>query len=296
MECFMDLHMHSAVSFDGEIPPAKLVQMCKDAGIRIMAIADHDTVKGVEEGLSAAKECGITCIPAAELYCLYKGVHFHVVGYGIDYKNPIFDQLGDNLYVQYIAANEKAIQLTNQLGFDVTAEQLDKYAISELYIGETFAEALLNDPRYVDHELLKPYREGGDRYEGALLNFYWDYYAQGKPCHVKIDYPPMEDVIRIILENGGVPVLAHPGQNLGDQLELFDEIVGLGMRGVEAFSSYHTPEQCEYFLKKGREYNLLVTCGSDFHGKLKPDVKLGGSGCTMDQREIEKQLQEFGLL
>lgn len=292
----MDLHMHSSASFDGEIEPTRLVKMCKDAGIRIMAIADHDTVAGVAEGLKAANEQGIVCIPAAELYCLYKGLHFHVLGYGIDYTNPVFEELGNHLYRQYIAANEKVIELTNQLGFELTPQQLDPYRVSDLYLGETFAEALLNDPRYVDCEMLMPYREGGEKCENAFVQFYWDYYSQGKPCHVTIDYLPMETIIKAIKDSGGVPVLAHPGQNLGNQLELFDEIVALGMEGVEAFSSYHTPEQNAFFLEKGREHHLLITCGSDFHGKLKPEVKLGGSGCTIDQHEIEKYLQEYGLL
>lgn len=296
MNCFMDLHMHSVHSMDGEIAPAKLVKMCKDAGIRIMAIADHDNVKGVEEGLKAAGECGITCIPAIELYCVYKGLHFHVLGYGIDYTNPVFNRYGQKLWDQYLAANDRLIELTNQLGFELTKEDLDAVSANGVYIGENFAEVLLNDPRYTEHELLKPYREGGSRSDRPYVNFYWDFYAFGKECYVEIVYPPMEEIIQVILENGGVPVIAHPGQNLKGHLELFDEIVALGMQGVEAFSSYHTEEENEFFLKKGREQNLLVTCGSDFHGWIKPDILVGGSGCTIDQKEIEAQLREYGLL
>lgn len=296
MESYIDLHMHSAYSMDGEFSPEKVVQKCKDAGICIMAIADHDNVKGVAEGLEAAKECGITCIPAIELYCMYKGLHFHMLGYGIDYMNPVFNQYGQALWDQYLAANARLLELTNQMGFELTKEQLDSVATNGVYIGENFAEVLLNDPRYVDHELLKPFRPGGSRSDRPYVNFYWDFYAFEKPCYVEIKYPSMEEIIGVILENGGVPVLAHPGQNLKGHLDLFDEIVDLGIRGVEAFSSYHTPEENEYFLKKGQEHDLLVTCGSDFHGWIKPDIQVGGSGCTVDQHEMEKQLKEYGLI
>ena len=95
---------------------------------------------------------------------------------------------------------------------------------------------------------------------------------------------------------GGIPVLAHPGNNLKDRYELFDAIIDAGVGGVEAFSSYHTPEAAQYFLEAGKRRRLLITCGSDYHGKTKPAIRLGRMHCTIDEHEIEAQLQEYGLL
>ncbi len=296
MSVYIDLHMHSSYSTDGEIAPEVLIQKCRDNGIRIMAIADHDNVKGVAEGLAAAEKYGITCIPAIELFAAFKENWYHVLGYGIDYMNPVFNDFGAKLDAQYMAMNDKLLELTNALGFELTKEQMDRYSEGAYYIYEEFAEALLDDPRYVDSELLKPYRKGGVKGDNPCVNFAWDFYTKGKPCYLKMEFPPMEEVLEAIHESGGVSVLAHPGQNLGKHLELFDEIVELGIQGVEAFSSYHTPEQSSYFLEKGKEYGLLITCGSDYHGKLKPEVVLGGNGCTIDQKEIEKQLKEYRLI
>ena len=95
---------------------------------------------------------------------------------------------------------------------------------------------------------------------------------------------------------GGKTVLAHPGNNLKDKYELFDEMVKIGIDGVEAFSSYHSQEAIDYFYKKAQEYDLLVTCGSDYHGKTKPSIHLGDSKCSIDQSLIEEQLKNNGLL
>src|SRR5699024_67151 len=103
-------------------------------------------------------------------------------------------------------------------------------------------EVLLGKEEYQDAELLKPYREGGRRSDNPFVNFYWDYYAQGKPCYTEIVYPSLEETIQLIHQAGGKAVLAHPGNNLKGCFERFDEMVALGLDGVEAFSSYHSPE------------------------------------------------------
>ena len=153
-----------------------------------------------------------------------------------------------------------------------------------------FAEVLLAKPEYKDHPLLFPYREGGSRADNALVNFYWDFYAQGKPCHVEIEIPTMKDIIQMIHQNHGLAVLAHPCINLNGKEELLCGIVSLGMDGIEAFSSYHTPQQATNRLEQARKYHLFYTCGSDFHGKTKPSIALGGHGCIASKEEMEREL------
>lgn len=296
MEKFIDLHMHSKYSDDGEFSPTQLVHQCHQAGIRIMAIADHNSVKAIDEAKAEAIKLHIKYIHATEIDCTYKGINLHVLGYGIDYTNPIFNQLEENILQQELACSLKKLELTNQLGFELKQEQLDALSESGVYTGEMFAEVLLNDERYVDHDLLKPYRKGGARSDNPYVNFYWDYYAQGKPCYTEVVYPSLEETIQIICDHDGIAVLAHPGNNLKGQFEVFDEMVKVGIQGVEAFSNYHDAETVKYFLQKGRELNILVTCGSDYHGKTKPAIELGETRCTINQREIEVQLKEYHLI
>lgn len=291
---YIDLHMHSMYSDDGEYTPTQLVDMCHEAGVKIMAIADHNWVKANEEAKKHADELGMTYIPAIEIDCTYKGVNLHVLGYGID-NQEVFNQLGEDIEKQEIACSMKKLELTNALGFDLKKEQLNALSTNGVYTGEMFGEALLNDSRYDDHELLKPYRQGGERSDNPYVNFYWDYYAQGKPCYTEIHFPTLEETIQLIHQHGGVALLAHPGNNLKGQFELFDEMVALGLDGVECFSSYHTSETNEYFYNKAKELNVLYTCGSDFHGKTKPSIYLGENGC-LNPQEIEDCLKAHHLI
>ena len=291
---YIDLHMHSMYSDDGEYTPTQLVDMCHEAGVKIMAIADHNWIKANEEAKKHADELGMTYIPAIEIDCTYKGVNLHVLGYGID-NQEVFNQLGEDIEKQEIACSMKKLELTNALGFDLKKEQLDALSTNGVYTGEMFGEALLNDSRYEDHELLKPYRQGGERSDNPYVNFYWDYYAQGKPCYTEIHFPTLEETIQLIHQHGGVALLAHPGNNLKGQFELFDEMVALGLDGVECFSSYHTSETNEYFYNKAKELNVLYTCGSDFHGKTKPSIHLGENGC-LNPQEIEDCLKAHHLI
>lgn len=293
---FIDLHMHTKYSDDGEYEPKVLVDMCHEAGISIMAIADHNTVQAVDEAMAHAQSLGMKYIPAIEIDCTYKGINLHVLGYGIDHHAPIFNELGENILKQELSCSLKKIELTNQLGFEVTKEQLDVLSSNGVYTGEIFAECLLNDERYQEHPLLKPYREGGDRSDNPYVNFYWDYYAQGKPCYTEIVYPSLEETIKIIKDHGGVVVLAHPGNNLKGQFEVFDDMVKIGMEGVEAFSNYHSKETNEYFYNKAKELDLIYTCGSDFHGKTKPSIRLSETGCFVDEHDIEAKLVEYKLI
>ena len=296
MNNYIDLHMHSKYSDDGEFSPKQLVQKCKDAGIQIMAIADHNSVKAIDEELKYCKEYGITWIAAIEIDCVYKGVNLHVLGYGIDYQDEEIIKLEENVLMQELKVSSKKLDLTNALGFHLTNEDMEKVSSNGVWTGEMFAQVLLEKEEYKHHEILKPYRKGGSRSDNPFVNFYWDYYAQGKPCYTEIIFPSFESIINLIYETGGISVLAHPANNLKDNYALFDDMAMLGLDGVEAFSSYHNEDESKYFYDKGKEYEMLITCGSDYHGLTKPSIFLNQVKCLIDQSEIEQQLHLYGLI
>ena len=122
-----------------------------------------------------------------------------------------------------------------------------------------------------------------------MVNFYWDYYAQEKPCYVKIHYPAMEEIIDMIHRSHGICVIAHPGVNLQGKEFLLDDIVSLGIDGIEAFSSYHRKEQAQFYYQKAQEKHILCTCGSDYHGKTKPSIEIGQHHCPISYEERLKE-------
>jgi predicted metal-dependent phosphoesterase TrpH len=283
MRTNIDLHMHSLYSDDGEFTPTELVEQCHNANIEVMAIADHNFVKAIDEAKAAAKKYAMSVIPAIEIDCVYKGINLHVLGYGIDYHHPSFNKLGEDILKQELLLSDIKLEKTNALFHtQLTREQLLSIMPNGVFTGEAFAQALLEDERYLQLEALKPYREKGERSDNPYVNFYWDYYSQGKAIYTKVNYPSLEEIIKLIKSHGGISILAHPGNNLKNQFELFDEMVQLGLDGVEAFSSYHDQKTCEYFYNKAKELNVYYTCGSDFHGKTKPSIHLGDCHCNVE--------------
>jgi len=290
----IDLHMHSNCSDDGDFSPAELVQKCKDAGISMMSITDHNTVRGNNEAKLAADELGIEYVTGIEIDCRFDGVDLHLLGYGINIESPDFKHLEKDNLVQEKAFSCERLKYVNNLGFKLT--EADMNEISNLndeysmWNGEMFAEVLLGKPEYINHELLLPYRKGGTRGDNPYVNFYWDYFGQGKPCYTELVFPSLEDAIDMVKDNGGKAVLAHPGQSLKNHLDLFDKITMCGIDGVEVFCSYHNESDNKYFYERALKNQLFVTCGSDYHGKTKPAVLLGKTGCWLSDEEVKLQL------
>lgn len=295
----IDLHMHSYYSDDGEFSPEYLVKLCKEEGIKIMAVADHNCARANEGAKKAAMASGISYIPAIEIDCVFEGINLHVLGYGIDYKSKDFAEIEENMVKQELEASEVMLSLTRKLGFDITRAHMEAAARKnfrkDTWTGELFAEVLLGLPEFASHPLLAPYRLDGSRGDNPFVNFYWDYYSQGKPCYVPMAYPDLSQVITIVHENKGHPVLAHPAMNLKDHPVLLESVLLSGIDGVEAFSSYHSKDQASYYEKQAKDHGLIVTCGSDYHGKTKPSIHLGRHGCqTEDElmaREVMKLLE-----
>lgn len=287
----IDLHMHSSYSEDGQFPPDKLAQLCIEAGLSIIAITDHNTVNGArellenKEALERINGSKLVCYPAIEIDCVYENINLHVLGYDIDLKSPDFEAIEKNIRKQTVHASHERLRLIKRLGFELSEPQLNSITQdtywSESWTGEVFAEALLKDERYLESSILRPYREGGKRSDNPYVNFYWDYCAPGKPCYAKMSYPDLKDVLEIIHKNGGKSILAHPGQYGLKGPSFIDQLIPLGLDGIEVYSSYHSPEVAKLFLNKANEHNLMVTRGSDFHGKTKPNVKLGYCGANL---------------
>lgn len=286
----IDLHMHSLYSDDGEFTVKELVSQCKEAGIDIFAICDHNSAKANGEAKKLVVN-DMKYITGIEIDCDFEELSLHVLGLGIDETDARYLDIEKNVFEQELNSSRIKIDLTNQLGFELTYEQMAEASHDGVFTGELFAEVLLEDKRYFDSEVLRPYRKDGSRGDNPPVNFYWDYYAQGKPCYTEIKYPSLEEVINLIHQTGGIAVLAHPGNNLNGQFELLDKMKSLGLDGVEAFSSYHTVEENEYFYNKAKELDMIFTCGSDYHGKTKPAIKLGEMGTSIKEEALNSMEQ-----
>lgn len=118
------------------------------------------------------------------------------------------------------------------------------------------------------------------------VNFYWDYFSQGKPAYIHIDFISLSEALSLIKDSGGITIIAHPGNNLKYNLNIIDELIDLGIDGIEVFSSYHNKDDINFFYNKCIINNLLISCGSDFHGKNKPKIDIGVFEFNFDSSKI----------
>ncbi len=116
---------------------------------------------------------------------------------------------------------------------------------------------------------------GGKRGDMPYINFYLDYFAQGKPAYVPISYMSYNESVQMIKDNGGTPVVAHPGLNFKDNEAIVEQLIQKGASGLEVFNNYHNTAQISYFSSIVIQKNAIMTVGSDFHGKTKPLIKMG---------------------
>ncbi len=244
-----DLHMHTSCS-DGLLAPEELVEAAKKAGLSYIAITDHDTVAGLcqlyEHGLYP--QPGIRIIPGIELSAHHEVSEIHILGYNIDiYNKELADRLNDVVEARWTRFSTMVEKLQG-LGYDISETDVLEIAdgstsISRSHIAQTMV------------------RKG---YFPSIKETFAQLLEKGKPAYVSHYRLEPEEIIDLIKNSGGTPVLAHPKLVHND--ELVEELLKKGIEGVEAFYPRHTKEDTERYLAMADKYHLLVTGGSDFHG------------------------------
>ena len=288
----IDLHIHSIYSDDGEFTIEQLMRKAEAAGLIVAAIADHDSVKACLDVEQMRHTTNVRWIDAIEISCRHNGIDLHLLGYFINSHDKRFTAIEVRM-----RANEDALTagrltlLEESLGVALPLETLMAYAKGKILTGERICEWLLENDENRTHPALSAYFQNGSRSDNPQVNFYWDYLAQGKAAYLPSDLPTMSECIRLIHEVGGVAILAHPGKSIKENHLLLDELVVLGLDGIEAFSSYHNEVQIAYYAAYAKKKNIILTCGSDYHGKTKPRIKVGMTHCLLDAKEIMLRME-----
>lgn len=271
-----DLHIHSKYSNDGEFGIPEIIQKCLESGVDTFSITDHNNVGGSREAkLLTADHTGIDFITGIELDCNYRGTDLHLLGYQLDLSGNDFDSLELSVRQKLLDAVPQMISNLEELGIQIDRDEVMEKSGGEPPSPELFAELLLEKPEQHSNPLLQPYLPGGERGDMPLINFYLDFFAQGKPAYVKIAHMDFKDAVALIRNNGGIPIVAHPGLNLKGREELVNELMDKGAAGLEVFNNYHSTSQVEYFARETSMRGALMSCGSDFHGFNKPLISIG---------------------
>jgi hypothetical protein len=256
---------------------ADILGLARKLDLGAIAICDHDTIAAQTEALALAPSLNLNYIPAVEMTTDFQEMFLHLLGYYISVEDERLAQRLDELEKARWQQAWARVANLRKLGFAFDDDELIRQADGKPPVGPIIARALFAHPANAGDPRLEPYRSG-DRSQKPFYFFDKDWMHEGKPAYAPANRPEIYAAIRFMRAQGIVPVLAHPGEKF-DHRTCLPIIAGYrdaGLVGLEAYSSYHTPEQTEGFLSLAKELGLIVTCGSDYHGqKIKPGVELG---------------------
>jgi hypothetical protein len=266
----IDLHTHTNAS-DGSFSPRELVLLAKEYGISAIAICDHDSISGLDEGIMAGHEIGVEVVPAIELSCDYEK-EMHIVGLYIDKENKALQNKLVELGKKREKRNLKTLEVLNSLGFDIDISDILKIAKSAIWGRAHFARVL---------------------YEKGLVESTKDafrkYLGHNRVAYIEEDKMSQKECIELIKNANGIPILAHLHFLKLDEDRLFELLVQLksyGLMGIEVKYSEYTAEQENLYNSLADKLQLLKSGGSDFHGIMKQNIKLGtglGNLCVSDE-------------
>lgn len=253
----IDLHSHTTAS-DGEHRPAEQVALAARAGVRTLAVTDHDTVAGLGEAAQAADALGVRLIAGIELSLTHNRREVHVLGHFIDPASPALEAHARQFHADRVARMHQMLAQLQAAGVTVPLEHVQAIAGDAPLARPHLARAL------VERQLCRSVKEAFDRYLG-----------DGRVGHVLRRELSIAQAVDIIHQAGGTATLAHPGSTRVNPLEL-RQFAAAGLDGVEVQHLDHPPSQREALSRLAGELGLCCTAGSDFHGaSVAPDRRFG---------------------
>ena len=263
----IDLHTHSTAS-DGTVAPGTLPELGAAAGLTALALTDHDTVAGLKDFMARQKDFPqMELIPGIEFSSYDAARELHIVGLFIDPENPDLLAMIDSMRRSRQARGELMMQKLSSLGYTVTLDELVAVGASPDAPGRPhFAQVLVNKYNFPDNKTV---------FERLL--------KRGLPGYVQRELPPPQEVIKVIKAAGGLAIWAHPyntRRSMNNYIRRTAELLKIaGLDGLEAYYTEYTPSKSANALRLAADLGLAVSGGSDFHGSIHPEVKLGkGTG------------------
>jgi predicted metal-dependent phosphoesterase TrpH len=259
MANYIDLHTHSTAS-DGIYSPTELLHKARDAGLRVLALTDHDTTGGIEEAVQAAGALDIDFIPGIEINTDVSGGEVHVLGYFPEYQRPGFQAILQVLRDARERRGQRIVELLNEHGINISWDRVRE--IAQGSVGRPHVAEALMEAGYV-----QTISEAFDKYIGA-----------GRFAYVPRYKLTPQDAVHLIASANGLPVIAHPLELPGivELRNWLPDLCEAGLVGLETYYGQYTPENERQLHALADEYHLIPTGGSDFHGPGLHPTPLGG--------------------
>lgn len=259
----IDLHTHTNIS-DGASNPKELIEDAIKENVKAIALTDHDNIAGIDEASKYAEENNINFLNGIEISSLHKdGRILHILGIGIDITNDFFLTAFYNMKKSREKGIKNILEEINKKGMSISIEELKKNSLSE----------------YLDRYDIYRYFIKNNICNSAQE--IWDKYLDPIP-YEKGELIKVEDSINIIKKSGGLSFLAHYNKSIGfaglSNEEIENEIkylINLGLDGIEKYYPSFVEEDYKFINYLINKYNLIYSGGTDYHGKNRPDIKIG---------------------
>ena len=261
----IDLHIHSTAS-DGTLSPSEILNMAQRLNLGAISITDHDTIDGAKEALAIGIPPSLKFLTGVEISAnplpafSYPG-SFHILGYGINIDDTQLTHTLVRLQEARKNRNPRIIELMNRMGFDLSLDEIRKDC----------GECQLGRPHIAKQMVKKGFVQ-------SLSEAFDSYLATGQPAYVDKYRIDCDRAIEVILDAGGIPVLAHPVLlNINDDVleKLIICLKEKGLKGIEAYYPEQLPDLITRYTEMAERHGLLITGGTDFHGSIKPEIKMG---------------------
>lgn len=256
----IDMHSHTTAS-DGQHAPTELLAMAAKAGVTVLAVTDHDTVAGLAEAAEAARAHGVELVPGIEVSAFVLRKEVHILGHFVRPDDEELTRFAVRLREEREERMAAMVAKMRELGFPVTMKHVRDVA-GDAQLGRPhLARVLVNQGWCVD------VKAAFDRFLGS-----------GKLAWVDRFRLEAADAIRLIRQAGGSATLAHP---FASKMERYDiqTLAKAGLAGLELQHAEQNPQVRQKYLAIARDFDLVPTAGSDYHGPdVTPDTRLGSVG------------------
>jgi hypothetical protein len=250
-----EIHCHTNCS-DGTASPLELIELAKEANLQGLSITDHDTILAYEEAIPAAKKAGIRLGSGAEFSCNFQDISIHVLAYDFKLNSPDIILLCQNHEERRMKRNRLILQKLRDKGFSISEDELLEFAKGRSVGRPHIAEVML--------------KKG---YVKTLKEAFQKYIGDGRSCFAPGETVSLEETLKVIHESEGKAFLAHP--HLLPARTPFASMLKLPWDGIECYYSRLADDACQKWVDIATNRNLLISGGSDFHGRMKPDAVLG---------------------
>lgn len=274
MNIIAEFHCHTTAS-DGRFSPSQVVEMAKNKNVELLSITDHDTTEGISEALNKANEISLNFIPGIELSCNHNGESIHILGYfkGNDYKDETLIKFLNNL------------KRNRETRASSIVKNLDKYFNIKINVDDVLK---IGNGVIARPHIAQAIVNAG--YPFDFQHIFNKFIGNDSPAYVPNKHISIPEGIELLKKYNCIVILAHPKLIKKTPIK---NILNYDFHGIEALYYQNFKRETDEFISLAKSRDMIITCGSDFHGISKDDTKHGNIG---DMFLSEEDFKKFMIL